>query len=180
MRRNRVKFGLTTQQIKRLEQHERYVKVCNHISLTSSLPSPTQQKLKKYMLMNIHQYLFADENLNTDENNYYEYDKDNENNCYVYIQEYLQQLSQTEIDSREENKILKHLFSIHLPKTVLKQHGLQQSVGAEHEEASDMSDVDVDNIEYPMSAPTESINTPEYRKEKKQKLTELIQLYTSH
>ena len=48
----------------------------------------------------------------------------------------------------------------------------------QHDDLPDPVVDEVDNIEYPISAPTESIDTPEYREEKRQKLRELIQSYT--
>ena len=74
--------------------------------------------------------------------------------------------------------MLKHIFSIHLPGSVLKQHGLSTDLDAQHNDVPEVVGDDIDNIEYPMSAPTESINTPAYRDEKKKKLRELIQSYT--
>jgi hypothetical protein len=74
--------------------------------------------------------------------------------------------------------VLKHIFSIHLPGSVLKQHGLSTDLDAQHNDVPEVVGDDIDNIEYPMSAPTESINTSAYRDEKKKKLRELIQSYT--
>ena len=185
MRMNKVRFGLTSLQFQQLNQIERYTKISKHVD-TLSLSDEQKVSMKHYMLTNIHRYRLKDEipdnehnnnnvnNINNDNNNNEDYFNDDLDELSTYIHK----LQYTQQGSDEEDKIIKHIFSIHLPHSLAKQHGVDEKVSSEHDDIPDEASANIDNIEYPMSAPTESINTPEYREEKKQKLRELIQSYT--
>ena len=185
MRMNKVRFGLTSLQFQQLNQIERYTKISKHVD-TLSLTDEQKVSMKHYMLTNIHRYRLKDEipDNDYDNNNVNDINNDNNNNEDYFnddldeLSTYIHKLQYTQQGSDEEDKIIKHIFSIHLPHSLAKQHGVDEKVSSEHDDIPDEASANIDNIEYPMSAPTESINTPEYREEKKQKLRELIQSYT--
>ena len=174
IRNNTVKFGLTKLQLQQLKQKERYDKICKHLSTSSALDNKTMKILKKYMLTNIHRYMLPDEVEDVIQPAADDTDIDDVSRLSHYIHE----LEHTKPGSEDEEKVLKHIFSIHLPGSFIKQHGIDEKVSVEHEDLPDPVVDEIDNIEYPISAPTESIDTPEYRAEKKQKLRELISSYT--
>jgi hypothetical protein len=175
IRRNKVKFGLTLEQIERLRQKERFAEMKKHVNTLTHLTVEDRRHLKKFLHFNVHKYNLKDEDhadsLVLDENS-----EVDESDLASSMQYHLTKLYFSDPGSDEESKVLKHIFSVYLPTALSTKHGLVHN-DSEGEEGDEESNV-IDSVDYPLSAPTEVIDTPEYRSDKKQKLKELVRSYT--
>lgn len=175
IRRNKVKFGLTLEQIERLKQKERFSEMKKYVNSLTHLADADRKHLKKFLYLNVHKYHLKDEDA-VEERVCDETVEMDECDVGASMQQQLTKLYLTDPGSEEESKVLKHIFSVYLPTALSSKHGLVQT-NSDCEEADEESNV-IDSVDYPLSAPTEVIDTPEYRSNKKQKLKELIRSYT--
>ena len=180
MRRRRVIFGLTPTQMQRLQQKERLKEMRKYVDKIEHLSDIDKKQLKKYFYHHVHEYVLKEEH--TSSTCDFSADCSHPHMCNdeceesESLQHQLETLYSTTQGSTEEDKVLKKIFSIYLPPALSTKHGLSNSDYANEIELED--DDSVDSVDYPLSAPTEVMDSPEYHEEKRKKLKELVRSYS--